>query len=1052
MTGLPAAIGRYQVRDRIGQGGMGVLYLALDPAIDRLVAIKLLSVNSHELRERFAREARSAGRLQHPNIVTIYDVGEHDGQPFIAMEYISGETLASIVQRRASIALQRRIAWVEALCDGLAYAHRFDIVHRDIKPANLMVSREGVLKILDFGIARVSESGQTQVGMILGTPNYMSPEQVEGRPVDRRSDIFSVGLVLYELCSFRKAFGGSGLTALRRVVDEAPPPLSTLVPDLDPEVTRIVSVAVQKAPEKRYQDMLAMRGDLERVRLRMTESAVEATLVPAFLPQAPAPRTADRVALAQRRSAQIEACVARADLALAAGDLDAAALAAEDAAFIDPDDARAVAALDRVRAAVDANQARACVKQAAQKIDEGALTEAFTLVVRALALDAASGDARQLKERLDELRRERERAAAVARLLAEAVARARTHLEAGEYDAAIEAAEEAIELGSDDGIAADLLRRATGAKVERDRREERERRATAAIDAARRRFEGGEMTEAIADLERFDPHHERVAAAVEALRASAAAREHEQRQAAEARRARAAAVAGQIAAGRAAIRDERFDEARDILESIESMPDLDGEERVEVRQVAIEFAAAAAEERRRRTDRHAVVKDAAPARGDDLTTVGSLASAALAESRGHLEGGRLDAADERARAALGLDPQSDAAVALLQEIASARRAAEDAALKARQDRAARAAIDEARAAFDAGRHAEALRRLDLFRPPHDLVTAARAAMQADIDAPARARSRAARPAAKAVRQPRPQDGQARGRTPAQTPGGSRVDWRGELNAWISRTVALVRRWSARGAVAPPGAPTALASSRLRLAAVAGILAVVLGAVLWWARAGRPSSDPAGAEAIVAGRVESGPVSDAGLDAGTRTGDSAQAADTARSNNDAGPTSTGGTGPAPSGDQSTGTPETGDRALDAKSTAPPEAPAEVPAITPAMTARRRTEQAAAQAAMDRVLAAYATAYKTFDADALVAVYPRISRARQDTLKRLEQDCAAYDVRFLNPRLVAFDASSAGVRTTTVYSCRRADGTVRESTVGDAFSLQRTADGDWIIARM
>ena len=154
MPSVPSVNGRYQVREHLGQGGMGALYLALDPAIDRLVALKLLRIDSEEMRARFLREARSVGRLQHPHIVTIYDVGEHEGQPFIAMEYIKGETLAEIVRRRAPLSLARKITLMEDLCDGLDYAHVAGLVHRDIKPANLMITGEaGVLKILDFGIA-----------------------------------------------------------------------------------------------------------------------------------------------------------------------------------------------------------------------------------------------------------------------------------------------------------------------------------------------------------------------------------------------------------------------------------------------------------------------------------------------------------------------------------------------------------------------------------------------------------------------------------------------------------------------------------------------------------------------------------------------------------------------------------------------------------------------------------------------------------------------------------------------------------------------------------
>ena len=229
---LPQAIDRYRVRERLGQGGMGALFLALDPAIDRLVAIKVLRVDNPDVRERFQREARLAARLQHPNIVTVYDVGEHDGQPFIAMEYIPGETLAELIRRRAPLDTRQRVELVIEICSGLAFAHKHGIVHRDIKPANLILSRDSnILKILDFGIARAGESGLTQVGMVIGTPNYMSPEQVRGDAIDHRSDIFAVGLVLYELLVYRQAFEAETQPAvLMKILSDQPAPLAMLDP------------------------------------------------------------------------------------------------------------------------------------------------------------------------------------------------------------------------------------------------------------------------------------------------------------------------------------------------------------------------------------------------------------------------------------------------------------------------------------------------------------------------------------------------------------------------------------------------------------------------------------------------------------------------------------------------------------------------------------------------------------------------------------------------------------------------------------------------------
>src|SRR5215216_6499764 len=222
-------IGRYDIKSLIGTGGMATCYLARDsnPKISRLVAIKVLnaSLDSPDLRERFARESRALAALSHSNIVNIYDSGEFQGAPFIVMEYIRGETLAEKIKRRAPLTLSEKLKMMIELCAGLAHAHEAGIIHRDIKPANLMIDQHGRLKILDFGIARVAEGSMTRVSvqvtqfnMRIGTPGYMSPEQIEGDEIDRRSDIFAVGTVFYELLSYREAFSGSSTRQIENKV------------------------------------------------------------------------------------------------------------------------------------------------------------------------------------------------------------------------------------------------------------------------------------------------------------------------------------------------------------------------------------------------------------------------------------------------------------------------------------------------------------------------------------------------------------------------------------------------------------------------------------------------------------------------------------------------------------------------------------------------------------------------------------------------------------------------------------------------------------------
>ena len=275
MTEPPAIVGRYHVERFIAHGGMGSLYLARDPAIDRLVVIKLLreGFDDPATRERFAREARAAGRLQHPNIVTVFDVGEHDARPYIAMEYVAGETLAQLIRRRAIGRTWERLAILEDLCAGLHYAHSAGIVHRDIKPANVMRDNAGILKILDFGIARAAGAGLTREGDVVGTLNYMSPEQLAGEPVDHRTDIYSVGVLAYELITTQMAFPGTVQTGvLFKILNGQPVPIDTLVPGIDPEIGAMIDRAMSKLPEDRYQDLEALRQDLAAVRIRLLET------------------------------------------------------------------------------------------------------------------------------------------------------------------------------------------------------------------------------------------------------------------------------------------------------------------------------------------------------------------------------------------------------------------------------------------------------------------------------------------------------------------------------------------------------------------------------------------------------------------------------------------------------------------------------------------------------------------------------------------------------------------------------------------------------------
>src|SRR6185295_19721799 len=209
---MPEQIGKYHVLGRIGRGGMGMVYKAHDPILDRPVALKVISPEievTDELRARFFREAQACARLSHPNIVTIYDMGEHDGRLFIVMELLDGDELRGLIAQRKALPLEDKVSVMAQICGGLHYAHQKGIVHRDVKPGNIFLLRNGQVKILDFGIAQIAtiDGGLTRTGLIMGTLRYIAPEQVRGR-ANARSDMYSVGAVCYELLSLRPPFAG----------------------------------------------------------------------------------------------------------------------------------------------------------------------------------------------------------------------------------------------------------------------------------------------------------------------------------------------------------------------------------------------------------------------------------------------------------------------------------------------------------------------------------------------------------------------------------------------------------------------------------------------------------------------------------------------------------------------------------------------------------------------------------------------------------------------------------------------------------------------------
>jgi len=259
-------LGKYEIKSELGKGRMSIVDLAEDPRIGRQVAIKLMSpevAGDPEMLKRFYREAQAAGQLRHPNTVTIYDIDEDQGVPYIAMEFLEGEDLSKVIANKRDVPVVAKLDYVIQACRGLHYAHQHGVVHRDIKPSNIVVLKDGLVKIVDFGIARLGGGTMTRAGAVLGTMMYMSPEQISGKPVDARSDIFALGVILYELLTFRIPFEGPDIPAiLYKILYEAPVPLAEHWPDCPEPLQHIVDKTLEKDREARYQSAEDLEIDL----------------------------------------------------------------------------------------------------------------------------------------------------------------------------------------------------------------------------------------------------------------------------------------------------------------------------------------------------------------------------------------------------------------------------------------------------------------------------------------------------------------------------------------------------------------------------------------------------------------------------------------------------------------------------------------------------------------------------------------------------------------------------------------------------------------------
>ncbi len=261
-------IGKYEVSEQIGVGGFGAVYRGRDPFIKRTVAIKTCQVNDEEIKHRFFREAELAGNLHHRNITTIYDFGVENGIPYIVQEFLTGEDLDRKIKRADPIPVARKVEILMAITEGLGYAHAASIIHRDVKPANIRILEDGTVKVMDFGIAKSlqTESNLTQTGITLGTSAYLAPEQIRGESIDRRTDVFALGVLSYEFLCYRKPFRGEHLsTILYKILNETPEPIEATAPGAPAPLVAAINRALAKAPADRYPTMEEFRKDLQAV-------------------------------------------------------------------------------------------------------------------------------------------------------------------------------------------------------------------------------------------------------------------------------------------------------------------------------------------------------------------------------------------------------------------------------------------------------------------------------------------------------------------------------------------------------------------------------------------------------------------------------------------------------------------------------------------------------------------------------------------------------------------------------------------------------------------
>ena len=465
-------LGKYEILAELGHGAMGVVYKARDPFIGRLVALKTINsslVDRPDLLERFYQEAQSAGKLQHPNIVTVFELGQEKDTPFIAMEYLDGDSLEKTIVRQSDLPLALKVGYIVRICQALEYAHKNRVVHRDIKPGNIMVNSEGVVKVVDFGIARLVDFSRTHSNVMIGTPAYMAPELFrKKKKADERTDIWAVGITFYELICYQRPFIGDGYDLIRAIMEDAFPSVTSIVPDCSSEVESVIERMLRKQSADRYQSMEDVLLDLEPVWNRLRMSAADSLaararevfdlgdLATAYdtlcrarqidSSNTQVKRLLEKITAEKRRreiQPKVQEHVSRGRNFLQSGQYREAQAEAEAALGLDSRHELAQKLFAEVEAAaVRAQQLEQKLRLTKQRLAEGALTEAETALRQAMDVDAGHPQALELKRQIEEEQARRERR----KQLSELLHRARSLWTDLKYDECLALTSAALEL------------------------------------------------------------------------------------------------------------------------------------------------------------------------------------------------------------------------------------------------------------------------------------------------------------------------------------------------------------------------------------------------------------------------------------------------------------------------------------------------------------------------------------------------------------------------------------------------------------------------------